>query len=65
MDEGLEPSKRLVCYQVSGEPTIAGCNAVAVRSSRPSDIYLAGRCRRARASLFVDHHRENLFIRTC
>ena len=27
-------------YQVSGEPAITGCNAVAVRSSRQSDVYL-------------------------
>ena len=39
---------------VSGEPTITGCNAVAVRSSRRSDVYL-GRCGRARVHSFVDH----------
>ena len=47
MDECLE---HLVFYQVSGvyyqvpgEPGVAGCNAVAVRSSCKSDIYL-GKC---------------------
>ena len=59
--EGLERSKCLVCYQVSGEPIIAGCNAVAVRSSRRSDIYL-GRCGRARAKLFVDLRRVNVLF---
>ena len=35
MDERLESSWRLVYYQVSGEPGIAGC-------SHRSDIYLGG-----------------------
>ena len=34
MDERLERSWRIVYYQVSGELGIAGCNAMAVRSSR-------------------------------
>ena len=39
------------------EPGIAGCNTVAVRSSRWSDVYL-GRC----VCLFVDHRCVNVFI---
>ena len=35
VDEHLESSERLVYYQVTGEPGIAGC-------SRRSDIYLGG-----------------------
>ena len=42
MDGRLESSWRLVYYQVSGEPGIAGC-------SRRLDIYL-------RARLFIDDH---------
>ena len=45
MDERLESSWRLVYYQVSREPGIAGC-------SRRSDIYL-GEFGLARASLFA------------
>ena len=37
MDEHLESSERLVYYQVTGEPGIAGC-------SRQSDIYILGEC---------------------
>ena len=37
MDEYLESSERLVYYQVTGEPGIAGC-------SRRSDIYILGGC---------------------
>ena len=48
--------------QVSGEPAIAGCNAVAVRSSRRSDVHI-GRCGRARARLFVDHCYVKVSIR--
>ena len=55
MDEHLESSWRLVYYQVSGEPGIAGC-------SRRSDIHL-GECGVARASLFTDHHCVILFSR--
>ena len=40
MNERLERSLHLICYLVLGEPAIAGCNAVAVRSSRQSDVYL-------------------------
>ena len=54
MDERLESSWRLVYYQVSGEPGIAGC-------SRRSDIYF-GECGLARASLFTDHCRVILFF---
>ena len=54
MDERLESSWRLVYYQVSGEPGIAGC-------SRRSDIYL-GECGVARASLFTDRRRVILFF---
>ena len=43
MDEHVECSKHLVYYPVSGEPIIAGFNAVAVRSSGQSDVYL-GKC---------------------
>ena len=32
MDECLERSLRIVYYQASGEPAIAGCNAVTVSS---------------------------------
>ena len=45
MDERLESSWRLVYYQVSGEPGIAGC-------SRRLDIY-PGECGLAHASLFI------------
>ena len=51
-------------FLVSGllpEPTIAGCNAVAFRSSRRLDIYL-GRCGRSRTLIFVDHCCVNVFI---
>ena len=41
---------------------MACCNAVAVRSSRRSDVYFR-RCGRARARLFIDHHCVNVFIR--
>ena len=54
MDERLESSWRLVYFQASGEPGIAGC-------SRRSDIYL-GECGVARASLFTDHRRVILFF---
>ena len=54
MDDHLESSWRLVYYQVSGEPGIAGC-------SRRLDIYL-GEYGLARASLFTDHHRVILFF---
>ena len=46
MDERLESSYRLVYYQVSGEPGIAGY-------SRRLDIY-PGECGLARASLFIN-----------
>ena len=39
MDKHLDRAQHLVYYQVSGEPGIAGCNAVAVWSSRRSDVY--------------------------
>ena len=45
---------------MSGEPAIAGCIGVAVRSSRRSDVY-PGRCGRD-ALLFVDHRCVNIFI---
>ena len=45
MNERLERSLHLIYYLVLGEPAIAGRNAVAVRSSRRSDVYL-GRCGR-------------------
>ena len=41
---------------------MAGCNAVAVRSSCPSDVHF-GRCGRARTRLFVDHRCVDVFIR--
>ena len=34
IDEHLKCSLHLVYYEVSGEPGVTGCNAVAVRSSR-------------------------------
>ena len=37
---GACPTPPIVYYQVLGEPGIAGCNTVAVRSSCGSDIYL-------------------------
>ena len=40
MDKHMEHSYCLVYYQVSGELVITGCNAVAVRSSHRSDVYL-------------------------
>ena len=43
------------------EPGIAGCNAVAVRSSRQSGIYF-GKCGRVHGSLFVDYRHVNVFI---
>ena len=52
-DEHLETCWRLVYYQVSGEPGIAGC-------SHRSDIYLRGVD--LRASLFTDHHHVILFF---
>ena len=54
MDKHLESSYRLVYYQVSGEPGIAGC-------SRRSDIY-PGECGLACASLFTDRHRVSLIF---
>ena len=42
MDEHVGCSKYLVYYLVSGEPIIAGFNAVAVRSSGQSDVYQCG-----------------------
>ena len=43
----VKRSWHLICYQVSGELSITGCDAVTVSSCR-SDIYL-GRCGRVRA----------------
>ena len=43
-----------------GEPGITGCNAMAVRSSRLSDIYLES-CG-VRACSFVDYRCVNVFI---
>ena len=54
MDERLESSYRLVYYQVSGEPGIAGC-------SRRSNIY-PGECGLASASLFIDCHYVSLIF---
>ena len=50
MDERLERSQRLVYYQLSGKPAIAGCNAVAFQSSRRLGVYL-GRCGRSRTRI--------------
>ena len=47
IDERLESSWRLVYYQISGEPGIAGC-------SRRSDIY-PGECGLVCASFFTVH----------
>ena len=46
VDKHLESSKRLVYYQVTGEPGIAGC-------SHRSDIYLGGCGLRAHAYLLI------------
>jgi len=54
MDERLESSWRLVYYQVSGEPGIAGC-------SRRLDIYLR-ECGLTCASLFTDHRCVIIFF---
>ena len=43
MDEHLERPSVLVYYQVLREPGIAGCDALAVRGSHQSDIYLRRR----------------------
>ena len=54
MDERLESCWRLVYYQVSGEPGIAGC-VVVDRAFTPGSVDL-----RAQA-LFTDHRRVILF----
>ena len=62
MDEHVECSKRLVYYPVSGEPIITGFNAVAVRSSGQSDVYL-GKCGPACMLInFVGHRHVNVSI---
>ena len=55
MDKHLKSSYRLVYYQVSGEPGIAGC-------SRRLDIY-PGECGLACTSLFIDcRHVSLIFV---
>ena len=61
--EHLEHFQRLVYYQLSGDAGITGCNAVAVWSSRQSDIYLQ-KWGHMGAGLFIDHCHV-MFIFVC